>query len=78
MKQKLDLILDSVESRKREVTFDVRDFTKEQKQAVIARAVTRGLDAASDGKYILVRDLRMAEATEEWLDSMFPNREVNA
>lgn len=58
LKTKLDLILDAVVYAKREVTLDVRDCTEEQKARVIAMAEARGLHAASDGKWILVRDLR--------------------
>ena len=56
-KSKLDLILDRVEKNKREVTFDVRDYSNSQKDKIISAATSRGLDASSDGKYILVRKL---------------------
>lgn len=58
MKTRLDLLLDGVEAGKREITFDVRDFTKEHVQAVIEAAQKRGFHAAYDGSFILVRDLR--------------------
>jgi hypothetical protein len=60
----LDLILDQVEARKREVTIDVRDFTAEQKESVIKLAKQRGFDAASDGNHVLVRDLRKIKFQE--------------
>lgn len=58
-KTKLDLYLDAVASGKGEVTFDVRDgYTQAQKDRIVAEAEARGLHASSDGKHILVRDLR--------------------
>jgi len=54
MKTKLDLVLDQVNA-KREITFDVRDYTQFEKNLIIATAEARGLHAISDGKYILVR-----------------------
>jgi hypothetical protein len=58
-KTKLDLILDRVSAGKHEVTFDVRDgYTPAQIERIISTARARGLDASSDGKYVLVRDLR--------------------
>jgi hypothetical protein len=56
-KTKLDLILDRVEKGVREVTIDVRDFTKEQVDRVIRTAEGRGLHVSSDGKHVLVRKL---------------------
>lgn len=60
LKSKLDLYLDAVVSGKRgEITFDVQDgYTEEQKNKIIKAAESRGLDASSDGKYILIRNLR--------------------
>ena len=57
-KTKLDLMLDQVKYGKREITFDVRDWNKSDVDRLISMAETRGLDAASDGKHVLVRDLR--------------------
>lgn len=57
-KTKLDLILDKVKAKKHEITLDVRDYTEAQKQRIITTAEKRGLHAASDGKFILIRDLR--------------------
>ena len=54
MKTELDLVLDQVNA-KREITFDVRDYTQFEKNLIIATAGARGLHASSDGKYILVR-----------------------
>ena len=58
MKTKLDLLLDAVIREQRELTFDVRDYPESDKQRIIDTANARGLDAASDGKHILIRDLR--------------------
>ncbi len=54
----LDLILDHVRYAQHEVTLDLRDLTMEQVQRVIDIATVRGLHAASDGKFALIRDLR--------------------
>ena len=53
-KTKLELLLDQV-TPKREITFDVRDFSEAQKSAVESAARRRGFDVSSDGRYILVR-----------------------
>ena len=55
---RLDQILDAVEAGQREFTLDVRDYTEDQKRRIIDAAQARGLDASSDGNYILIRDLR--------------------
>ena len=64
MKTKLDLILDRVKYAEHEVTFDVRDYSRADVQRVIDTANARGLHAAFDGSYILVRDLQPPPATE--------------
>lgn len=58
MKTKLDLILDTVKYGEHEVTIDVRSFSESDKKRIVSRAEKRGLDASSDGKWILIRDLR--------------------
>lgn len=58
MKTKLDLLLDTVQPGKRELTIDVRGYSEYNIQRVIDVAIARGFNVASDGKYILVRDLR--------------------
>ncbi len=64
-RSKLDLLLDRVKPGEREVTLDVREFTPEQQQQVIDTAKARGLDASSDGRNILVRDLsKLKEETK--------------
>ena len=56
MKTKLDLMLDALlDSPQQEITFDVRDYTEIDKARIIAEK--RGLDASSDGKWILVRKI---------------------
>lgn len=58
MKTKLDLMLDALlDSPQQEITFDVRDYTEIDKARIIAEAEKRGLDASSDGKWILVRKI---------------------
>ncbi len=57
-KTKLDLMLDRVERGKREITFDVRDWKRADVDRLIKTATDRGLDASSDGKHVLVRDLK--------------------
>ncbi len=54
---RLDMILDTVKPSQHEVTFDVRDYAEADKSRIIKAAEDRGLNAASDGKHILVRDL---------------------
>jgi hypothetical protein len=58
LKTKLDLLLDKVVAGKSELTLDVRDYTQEQKDRVEAAAEARGLHVSSDGKHILIRDMR--------------------
>ncbi len=55
---KLDRILNLVVARQREVTLDVHELTEDEKQRVIDTIEQHGLSAASDSKFILVRDLR--------------------
>lgn len=57
----LDRLLSTVKAGAHELAFDVRDYSSADKQRVIDTAVSRGLDAASDGKFILVRDLRQED-----------------
>ncbi len=54
----LDRILDLVKPRKREVNFDTEGYTRDQVDRLIATAQARGLHAAYDGRFVLVRDLR--------------------
>lgn len=78
-KTRLDLALDRVKAGKHEVTIHVDGYTQAQKDEVIRRAEARGFHASSDGKRILVRDLRgnpsnaeldrevaVAEISESW------------
>lgn len=52
---KLDMVLDTVQSgQHNEVKIYIRGFTSEQKQRVIDTAQARGLDAVSNGQYVLV------------------------
>ena len=55
---KLDLMLDRVKPGEREITFDVRGWDRADVDRLIRVVMDRGLDAASDGKFVLVRDLR--------------------
>ena len=57
-KTKLDLLLDAVKPGQREITFDLEGYTPEQISKVERAAKNRGLDAAFDGRHMLVRDLR--------------------
>ncbi len=54
----LDQILDRVVYGQHEVTFDTEGYSREQVDRIIKTAEARGLDAASDGRFVLVRDLR--------------------
>lgn len=56
-KTTLDLILDRVQYRKHEVTFDLLGYTPEQVELVYATAKARGLNATGTGRWVLVRDL---------------------
>lgn len=56
-KTKLDLMLDQVEAGKREITFDTDGYSEAQRDRIIQTAEARGLHAASDGRFILVRNL---------------------
>jgi hypothetical protein len=56
-KTKLDLILDQVEQGGREITFDTDGWTRDQVGRLIRTAQERGLYAAYDGRFVLVRDL---------------------
>lgn len=58
-KTKLDMALDKVRHRENEATFDVRDYSEADKNRIIDAAQSRGLDASSDGKFILVRDMNV-------------------
>lgn len=57
-KTKLDLILDTVQPGKHEVTFDTEGYTPDQVAKIVAAAQVRGLSASFDGRFVLVRDLR--------------------
>ena len=58
MKSKLDLLLDTVKPRERELTLDLEGYTHEQVERVLSTATARGLHVAFDGRFALVRDLR--------------------
>jgi hypothetical protein len=58
MKRLLDALLDTVQPRKAELTFDLRGYSLEQRAAVISAAAARGLHVSGYGRWILVRDLR--------------------
>lgn len=60
-KTRLDLILDQVKCGKREVTFDLEDYTKAQAARVRAVAKARGLHVAGTHRWLLVRDLSCAK-----------------
>lgn len=64
-KTRLDLLLDRVKYGKHEVTFDVRGYTEAEKRRVITAAEARGFDASSDGKHILVRQLKRSNPSSE-------------
>jgi hypothetical protein len=55
---RLDLVLDQVKRGDREVTIDTDGYTRQQVDRIIATAKQRGLHAAYDGRFVLVRDLR--------------------
>lgn len=55
MKTKLDLMLESVQRGERELTFDVRDWEPAQVTKLETAVKAHGLDASSDGKWVLVR-----------------------
>ena len=57
-KTRLDLLLDSVKSRRHEVTIDVGDLPSEQVDRIYAAAKARGLHASGTRRWILIRDLR--------------------
>jgi hypothetical protein len=54
----LDLLLDRVKPRKHEVTIDTEGYTREQVKRIKSAAKKRGLHAAYDGRFVLIRDLR--------------------
>jgi hypothetical protein len=56
-KTRLDLLLDSVKCGKREVTFDLDDYTLKQAERVQEAARSRGLDVSGTRRWVLVRDL---------------------
>ena len=53
----LDHILDRVRRGKEEVTIDTEGYTRDQVEKVIAAAKARKLNAAYDGRFILIREL---------------------
>ena len=57
MRTKLDMILNQVKCGKREVTFDLADYTKAQAARVRAVAKARGLHVSGTSRWVLVRDL---------------------
>jgi NDP-sugar pyrophosphorylase family protein len=56
-KTMLDHILDRVRRGKEEVTIDTEGYTRDQVEKVIAAAKARKLNAAYDGRFILIREL---------------------
>jgi hypothetical protein len=56
----LDRLLDRVEAGQRELSIDTEGYTRSQVDRVITTAQGRGLSAAYDGRFVLVRDLRGA------------------
>jgi len=58
MKTRLDLLLDTVKPAQSELTLDLDGYTAAQVERVIHTAKARGLSAAFDGRFVLVRDLR--------------------
>ena len=79
LKTKLELMLDAVATGKRgEITLDVRDgYSKAQKAVIEAAARARGLDASSDGKYILVRKLSGLKANNPKDPATMTASEIN-
>lgn len=67
-KTKLDLILDGVKAKKKEVSIDTEGYTKDQVDRIIATARGRGLDASYDGRWVLVRDMRKSNPGAGSLD----------
>jgi len=57
-KSRLDLLLDRVKPREHEVTIDTEGYTRADVDRIIATARGRGLHAAFDGRFVLVRDMR--------------------
>ncbi len=53
----LDQLLNRVKRSKHEVTIDMRYATENQKEWVTRMAKQRGLDVASDGKWLLIREM---------------------
>lgn len=60
-KTRLDLILDKVKCREREVTFDLEGYTKAQASRVRSAARARGFNVSGTGRWVLVRDLSCAK-----------------
>lgn len=58
VKTKLDRILDSVKPREHEVTIDTEGYSSAETGRILDAARERGLSAAYDGRFVLVRDLR--------------------
>jgi hypothetical protein len=61
-KSRLDLILDRVRPGEHEVTIDTDGYTREQVVKIIAAAKARGLHASSDGRFVLIRDMKTASS----------------
>lgn len=61
MKTKFDLLLDTAKAGQRELTIDTEGYTTVQVERVIATAKARGLSAAYDGRFVLIRDLSSAK-----------------
>ncbi len=57
-KTRLDLILDRVKPAQHEVTIDTEGYTRAEVDRITAAARARGLHAAFDGRFVLVRDMR--------------------
>lgn len=58
-KSRLDLILDRVVAGEREVTIDTDGYTTDQVDRIIATAKGRGFNASYDGRFVLIRDMRI-------------------
>lgn len=54
-KTRLDLLLDGVERTGKEVTIEVTDANRDNLTRIIDTAKQRGLDASTDGRFVLVR-----------------------
>jgi hypothetical protein len=58
MRTQLDVVLDLVEARRREVTIDADGYAPEQVARIVAAARSRGLSVSGTSRWLLIRDLR--------------------